>query len=357
MKPEPDWARAVALVRRERGVRGGRGALAFAVVLAAALHAAAGTASPGAASDVPGARTREVDVMKFSKWAAAGAVVMASAAAFAGGKVPPGWMEVADSQAQFSSVQGQDGWRYLFDQGDGSAIQPMPYFVNANVLGETQQLWCTAPAFANSGSFCGLGRLHAGTNTPSSCSAPQGGFRRSVRQWMPVTPIPARVELLGEAIPCASQYSGLIALRVNGAYAFSMVFSGSINQPIDCVVDSASLQSLQLIMDPLDGSCHCDNARMHIRVLTADCNGNLVPAAVEIANGSVSDQDADGVPDSCQCTADVIQNGFIDGADLAAVLTVWGTSGGIYPRADTNGDGVVNGSDLAAVLGGWGACP
>ena len=60
--------------------------------------------------------------------------------------------------------------------------------------------------------------------------------------------------------------------------------------------------------------------------------------------------------DSCQCSADVIVNGVVDGADLAALLTVWGTNGGVYPRADTNGDGVVNGVDLAAVLGAWGLC-
>jgi len=57
------------------------------------------------------------------------------------------------------------------------------------------------------------------------------------------------------------------------------------------------------------------------------------------------------------CPGDVIANGIIDGADLAALLSVWGTDGGIYPRADTNSDGDVNAADLAAVLSGWGACP
>jgi hypothetical protein len=56
------------------------------------------------------------------------------------------------------------------------------------------------------------------------------------------------------------------------------------------------------------------------------------------------------------CAADVIENGVVDGADLSAVLAVWGTDGGLYPRADTNGDGVVDGQDLATVLGGWGPC-
>jgi hypothetical protein len=57
------------------------------------------------------------------------------------------------------------------------------------------------------------------------------------------------------------------------------------------------------------------------------------------------------------CPGDVVANGIVDGADLAGLLSVWGTDGGIYPRADTNGDGFVDAQDLAAVLGGWGACP
>jgi hypothetical protein len=57
------------------------------------------------------------------------------------------------------------------------------------------------------------------------------------------------------------------------------------------------------------------------------------------------------------CLPDVIPNGLVDGADLSALLSVWGTNGGLYPRADCNADGLVDGQDLAIVLGGWGACP
>lgn len=66
--------------------------------------------------------------------------------------------------------------------------------------------------------------------------------------------------------------------------------------------------------------------------------------------------DAISVQELNRCPADVIANGVVDGADLSAVLAVWGTDGGLYPRADTNGDGVVDGQDLATVLGGWGPC-
>lgn len=57
------------------------------------------------------------------------------------------------------------------------------------------------------------------------------------------------------------------------------------------------------------------------------------------------------------CPADVIPNGTVDGADLSALLSVWGTSGGLYPDADCDGDGTVDGQDLAIVLSGWGDCP
>jgi hypothetical protein len=86
-----------------------------------------------------------------------------------------------------------------------------------------------------------------------------------------------------------------------------------------------------------------------------DCDGDGVSNADEIITGA-SDANSDGIPDTCICPGDVIQNGVVDGADLSALLSVWGTAGGIYPRADANGDGVVNGSDLSIVLSGWGAC-
>ena len=57
------------------------------------------------------------------------------------------------------------------------------------------------------------------------------------------------------------------------------------------------------------------------------------------------------------CPADVDGSGAVNGVDLAAILNVWGTSGGKYPGADVNHDGIVDGADLSEVLNGWGACP
>ena len=59
---------------------------------------------------------------------------------------------------------------------------------------------------------------------------------------------------------------------------------------------------------------------------------------------------------SAQCLADVNHDHSVDGTDLTAILSTWGTNGGSV-GGDTNGDGIVNGLDLAFVLSGWGVCP
>ena len=288
--------------------------------------------------------------MKFSKWAAAGAVVMASSA-FAGGKVPPGWMEVADSQAQFSGVQGQGGWWYEFDRGEGTAVQAMPYFGSAGTH-QGIEAW---NAVAGGGSYCiqYSARMHA--NSPGACSAPSAGTLRPIRRWRSLVPIPCVVTLSGLVA------SNTTALRIDLLVDGNPVFSQTATNGSDVVVSTSiqtTLSEAVVRLDPVGDNCHADVIDgCVLRLLTPDCNGNLIPDAVEIAAGSVYDRNHDGVPDVCQCLADVIENGVVDGADLAAVLTTWGTNGGIYPRADTNADGVVDGNDLAVVLGGWGACP
>ena len=91
----------------------------------------------------------------------------------------------------------------------------------------------------------------------------------------------------------------------------------------------------------------------------ADCDGNQIPDSCDIAAGA-TDEDNNGVPDLCEivpCIADIIETGSVDGLDLAALLSTWGTNGGSFPRADVNQDGIVDASDLAVVLGGWGPCP
>lgn len=294
--------------------------------------------------------------MKLSEFLAIGVVSTASSA-WAGGGVPAGWMVVADSEAQFSGVQGQDGWRYRFDRGVGTTVQDMPYSFQADAFGSKQFVWCAAPAFGNLGTFCGIGATYAGANTGGACSAPQSGLQRSIRTWTPNISTRLLLQLSGQGLPCCEQYNARIELGVNGSVAFQQVFGGTSPVSVSFSASFDAVSEVQLMVDPNDGSCHGDNTNLKLRIFTPDCNANLIPDAVEIANGSADDHNHDGVPDSCQCAGDVVGNGVVDGADLAAVLTVWGTDGAIYPRADTNADGLVDGTDLAVVLGSWGPCP
>jgi len=54
---------------------------------------------------------------------------------------------------------------------------------------------------------------------------------------------------------------------------------------------------------------------------------------------------------TADCAADLDGNGIIDGADLGALLAVWGTPDA---AADLNGDGIVDGADLGVLLSAWG---
>jgi Ca2+-binding EF-hand superfamily protein len=60
-------------------------------------------------------------------------------------------------------------------------------------------------------------------------------------------------------------------------------------------------------------------------------------------------------PDAPPCPSDLDGNGSVDSADLAQVLSSWGTCGGC--AADLDGSGSVDSADLAQVLSSWGACP
>ena len=96
---------------------------------------------------------------------------------------------------------------------------------------------------------------------------------------------------------------------------------------------------------------------------SADCNGDGIVDYGQIRAGQLADANNNNIPDCCEqgvscspCAADIVRDGVVNGIDLAAVLTNWGTAGGSL-NADVNQDGVVNGSDLAVVLAGWGPCP
>ncbi len=86
----------------------------------------------------------------------------------------------------------------------------------------------------------------------------------------------------------------------------------------------------------------------------ADCNSDGIGDACAIADGA-PDFDGDGVPDACECIADLFVDGQVNGADLGALLSQWGPATPAT-ASDLNFDGQVNGADLGYLLSRWGPC-
>jgi len=93
----------------------------------------------------------------------------------------------------------------------------------------------------------------------------------------------------------------------------------------------------------------------YVRIGDYDCNDNGIGDATDIADGSSSDWNANGIPDECECLSDVTGDGTTDVLDLLAILAAWGTTGADIPE-DVNFDGTVDVLDLLAALSAWGPC-
>jgi hypothetical protein len=326
------------------------------------VHVNAHHASLVAAADVPAARIREVDGMRMANLAAVGALAVTSGLLAGDGVVPPGWMVFADSSTQMTNEQGENGWSYWFTTGAGSKAQQMQpsVFVGAG-SGSERVVWAPAPTMGCSSNVtvCHIlsqrnTRTGATSNTmhgnSTSCCTPQSGVQIPTLKWTTPTAIPARLEWFGQyAVVGGNNQPVTLAVNNQPIFVANEADFGTTGATL--WFETQSLSNVSLKHE------RCSPFDFKLRILTPDCNSNNIADAVEIANQPEFDWNSDGVLDFCQCPGDVVANGIVDGADLAALLSVWGTDGGIYPRADTNSDGFVDAQDLAAVLGGWGACP
>ena len=90
--------------------------------------------------------------------------------------------------------------------------------------------------------------------------------------------------------------------------------------------------------------------------LTADVRIRFI--ASDLLNNSVTEAAIDDFVvrvGSCvenNCPADLDGDGTVGSADLAALLSAWGSG-----KIDLDGDGVAGSSDLAAMLSAWGRLP
>jgi hypothetical protein len=69
--------------------------------------------------------------------------------------------------------------------------------------------------------------------------------------------------------------------------------------------------------------------------------------------GWSEDVNVDGIPDECQCIADITGDNMVNVDDLLAIVGYWGSAG---PLGDINQDGIVDVSDLLIVVANWGPC-
>ena len=82
--------------------------------------------------------------------------------------------------------------------------------------------------------------------------------------------------------------------------------------------------------------------------LNGDCNNNGIPDVTDIATGTSTDYNANGVPDDCEgCLADFNGDGTVNSLDFIGFLNAF-TAGD--PAADFNGDGAVNSTDFIGFL-------
>jgi hypothetical protein len=83
-----------------------------------------------------------------------------------------------------------------------------------------------------------------------------------------------------------------------------------------------------------------------------DCNSNGGPDLDDIGGGDSQDADGDGIPDECQCLADLDGDDVVDVNDVLILIGQFGQPG----EADFDGDGLVDADDLLVLLAAWGNC-
>lgn len=98
---------------------------------------------------------------------------------------------------------------------------------------------------------------------------------------------------------------------------------------------------------------HCSAGMTAVIYVVFDCNGNGTPDAIDIKTGESEDVNSDGIPDECQCLADVTGDGIVNVNDILALIGAWGSTG---PVGDVNADDIVDVNDLLIVISSWGSC-
>jgi hypothetical protein len=85
-----------------------------------------------------------------------------------------------------------------------------------------------------------------------------------------------------------------------------------------------------------------------------DCNTNGELDVCDIASGESNDLNENGIPDECECLADINGDGFVNVSDVLTIIADWGCTA--CEASDINQDGIVNVADLLEAISSWGSC-
>ena len=99
---------------------------------------------------------------------------------------------------------------------------------------------------------------------------------------------------------------------------------------------------------------NCNSGSAYVFRGFSDCNDNGTLDLCDIADGTSTDANGNGVPDDCECLADLDGDSSVGILDLLALLAAWGSNPG-HP-ADFNNDTTVGVLDLLTLLANWGPC-
>ncbi|MBC03042.1 MAG: hypothetical protein CMJ34_07045 [Phycisphaerae bacterium] len=172
-----------------------------------------------------------------------------------------------------------------------------------------------------------------------------------------------RVAVGAPADPRAGVYAGAVRLYdLDGGAAspvFCMVTQGSGYAFMGTAVGMVGPWLLGGA--PLASSAGEYSGGLYVADAVSDCDGSGVLDIVEIWNEPGSDTDGNGILDRCECPADLVPDGVVNGVDLGLYLVYAGSpcgGGTSNPDCvgDFDGDGEVRGSDLGLLLAAWGPC-
>jgi hypothetical protein len=155
-------------------------------------------------------------------------------------------------------------------------------------------------------------------------------------------------------VPISEPDSAHNALTINQT-AFTIAnFRNSI--PPDCngngipdAQDIADGTSLDCNSNGVPDSCDFENTT------SLDCNGNGIPDECDIAEDPSIDINGNDVPDDCECLGDLNGDGEVGVQDFLYLLADWGPC--TVCEHDLDGDGTVGITDFLSLLARWGPCP